>query len=44
MLDVMFDIPSNPDIYKCIITKEVAEKREKPLLLTAARKIHDETA
>ena len=44
MMDVMFDIPSNPDIYKCIITKEVAEKREKPLLLTAARKIHDETA
>ena len=30
MLDVMFDIPSNPDIEKVVITKGAAEKTEKP--------------
>lgn len=46
MMDVMFDIPSQPHIYKCIITKEVVEKKEKPLLLSAGlgKKTQDETA
>ena len=30
MRDVMFEIPSNPKIEKCIITKQVVEKNEKP--------------
>ncbi|MEG1501321.1 MAG: ATP-dependent Clp protease ATP-binding subunit ClpX, partial [Clostridiales bacterium] len=33
MLDVMFDVPSRTDVYKCIITKDVVEGKEKPLLL-----------
>ncbi len=46
MLDVMFDIPSQPQVYKCIVTKEVVEKKEKPLLLSSGigKKAHDETA
>lgn len=34
MLEVMYDIPSGKDVVRCLITKEVAEKKEKPLLLT----------
>ncbi|MCR6545014.1 ATP-dependent Clp protease ATP-binding subunit ClpX [Dehalobacterium formicoaceticum] len=34
MLEVMYDIPSRKDVVRCLITKEVAEKKEKPLLLT----------
>lgn len=46
MLDVMFDIPSQPNIYKCIITKEVVENKEKPLLLSSGidKDARDETA
>ncbi|MBQ9297711.1 MAG: ATP-dependent Clp protease ATP-binding subunit ClpX [Clostridia bacterium] len=33
MRDVMFDIPSNPKIEKCIITKETAEGKEPPKLI-----------
>lgn len=33
MLDVMFDIPSNPAIEKVVITKAAAEKKEKPLIV-----------
>ena len=29
----MFDIPSNPNIEKCIITKETVENGEKPTLI-----------
>jgi ATP-dependent Clp protease ATP-binding subunit ClpX len=36
MLDVMFDIPSRTDIYKCVITKETAEKNGTPLLLSSS--------
>ncbi|MGX7199894.1 ATP-dependent Clp protease ATP-binding subunit ClpX [Enterococcus nangangensis] len=35
MLDVMFEIPSNPTIQKVIITKEAAEKKAKPELVLA---------
>ncbi len=34
MLEIMFETPSKEDIYKCIITKDVVEKKEKPLLLS----------
>ena len=33
MRDIMFDIPSNPNIEKCIITKATVEKGEQPQLV-----------
>ena len=30
MTDIMFEIPSNPKITKCIITRETVENGEKP--------------
>ena len=33
MRDIMFDIPSHPDIEKCIITKNTVEKGESPKLV-----------
>ena len=33
MRDIMFDIPSNPDIEKCIITKNTVEKGDSPKLV-----------
>ncbi len=33
MLDIMYDIPSNPGIRECVIGKEVIAKGEPPLLL-----------
>ncbi len=35
MTDVMFDIPSIDNVEKCIITKEVIENQEKPMLITS---------
>jgi ATP-dependent Clp protease ATP-binding subunit ClpX len=32
MLDVMYEIPSQPDIKECVITEEVITKKEKPIL------------
>ena len=33
MRDIMFDIPTNPKIEKCIITKDTVEKKEGPKLV-----------
>jgi len=33
MLDIMYEIPSQPNIKECIINKEVVLKKEKPLIL-----------
>jgi len=33
MLDVMYDIPSQPSVKECIINKEVVLSREKPMIL-----------
>jgi len=33
MLDVMYDLPSDNTVKKCIITKDTIEKREKPILV-----------
>ena len=33
MRDIMFDIPTNPKIEKCIITKETVEKKAGPKLI-----------
>lgn len=42
MLDVMYEVPSRIDITKVVVTKDVIEKREKPLLVTveAKRKVN----
>ncbi|MGI6679350.1 MAG: ATP-dependent Clp protease ATP-binding subunit ClpX [Dehalobacterium sp.] len=37
MLDVMYDIPSRKDVTKCVINKEVVDKKESPLLLTGEK-------
>ncbi len=37
MLNVMYDIPSRTDVAKCIITQDVVEKRDEPLLVTQDR-------
>ena len=40
MLDVMYDIPSMPDIKKCTITRQTVENQQKPeLLLSTQEKI-----
>ncbi len=36
LLDVMFDIPSRPDIKKCVVSAETVLNRQRPLLLTAS--------
>jgi ATP-dependent Clp protease ATP-binding subunit ClpX len=33
MLDIMYEIPSQPDIRECVISEEVVSNRETPLLL-----------
>lgn len=33
MLDVMYDLPGDATVRKCIITKDTIEKREKPILV-----------
>jgi ATP-dependent Clp protease ATP-binding subunit ClpX len=36
LLDVMFELPSRRDVYKCVITKETIERDLKPTLVTSA--------
>ncbi len=36
MLDVMYEIPSRPEVKRCLVTVEAVERRESPLLLTTA--------
>lgn len=38
MLNVMYEIPSRGDITKCMITREVIDKKEEPILVTVDRK------
>jgi ATP-dependent Clp protease ATP-binding subunit ClpX len=40
MLDVMYDVPSRPEIARCVVTKEVVFNHEQPLLVTADRAKH----
>ena len=42
MLEVMYEVPSRIDITKVVITKDVVEKKENPLLVTvdARRKVN----
>ena len=34
LLNTMFETPAREDVYKCVVTREVVEKKEQPLLLT----------
>jgi ATP-dependent Clp protease ATP-binding subunit ClpX len=36
MLDIMYEIPSRPDVKRCIIAEDAALRRTEPMLLTAA--------
>ncbi len=38
MLDVMYDMPSQDEVGKCVVTPEVVLKRETPILITAESK------
>lgn len=38
MLDVMYSVPSEEDVSKCVITTAVVEKREQPLLVRSKSK------
>jgi ATP-dependent Clp protease ATP-binding subunit ClpX len=37
MLDVMYDLPSLDGVKKCIVNKEVVDKKEQPTLIYADR-------
>lgn len=37
LLDLMFEVPSREDVYKCVITKAAVEHKEQPLLLTKSQ-------
>ena len=39
MRDIMYDVPTNPKIEKCIITKETVEKTEGPKLVINENKV-----
>ena len=36
MMDVMYEVPSEDNVEKCIITKEAVEKKEKPKIIYKA--------
>lgn len=38
MRNVMYEVPSRTDIAKCIVTKEVVQNKEEPILVTVERK------
>ncbi len=35
MLNAMYDLPSRTDVTKCVVTRDVIQKKEEPLLVTA---------
>ena len=39
MTDIMFEIPSNPNIEKCIITKETVKSSKEPMVIIKEKKI-----
>lgn len=43
MLDIMYEIPSQDDIIKCLISKDVVEKKAEPILIRRKRRA-EETA
>ena len=41
MRDVMYDIPSNPHITKCLITKETVINKKEPIVTIDENKKHE---
>ena len=41
MRDIMFDVPTNPKIEKCIITKDTVEKKTGPKLIINESKVEN---
>ncbi len=45
LLDVMYEIPSRPDVKKCVVSGETIRNRQRPLLLTrTGQPVSDEAA
>jgi ATP-dependent Clp protease ATP-binding subunit ClpX len=44
LMEVMYDIPSRPDIKKCIVSGDTIRNRQRPLLLTRSGQSADEDA
>lgn len=38
LMDIMFTLPSRDDVSKCLITKDVVLKKEKPILVTSEKR------
>ncbi|AGL02673.1 ATP-dependent Clp protease ATP-binding subunit ClpX [Desulfoscipio gibsoniae] len=38
MLEIMYDVPSQQDIAKCVVTKDTVLNKEKPIVITMERK------
>jgi ATP-dependent Clp protease ATP-binding subunit ClpX len=36
MLDVMYDVPSHPEIEEVVISEEVVEKKDQPIIVYAS--------
>ena len=34
----MYEVPSRTDVARCVVTKEVVQSKEEPVLVTAERK------
>ena len=39
MLDIMYELPSQPEIQECVVNEEVITKHETPLLLYHAKTV-----
>jgi ATP-dependent Clp protease ATP-binding subunit ClpX len=42
LLDVMYEIPSRPDIRKCVVSAECVTRHQRPLLVTESGQVVDE--
>jgi ATP-dependent Clp protease ATP-binding subunit ClpX len=42
LLDVMYEIPSRPDIRKCVVSAECVTRHQRPLLVTESGQVLDE--
>ena len=42
MLDIMYEIPSRPDIRKCVVSGDCVTRRKRPLLVTESGQVIDE--
>ena len=42
LLDVMYEIPSRPDIRKCVVSADCVTRRQRPLLVTESGQVLSE--